>query len=97
MRHSAKTGAALVFCLGIAGISAVSAQQAPVTIGRQRARTIALQHASGTIIKQELEKEGGAWRYSFDVRQNGRIHEIGVDAETGKIVEDSWEGAPDRD
>jgi len=32
----------------------------------------------------EYEKEGGGWRYSFDIRQGKRIHEIGVDANTGK-------------
>lgn len=39
----------------------------------------------------EYEKEGGAWRWSIDVKENGKIHNIGVDAMTGKIVENGWE------
>ena len=61
-------------------------------ITKAQAERIALNAApSGTIADSEYEKEGGGWRWSFDIRQNGKIHEIGVDGMTGKIVENSWE------
>ena len=74
-----------------------SAQAAPGTIGMAKARAIALKAAPGKVQKAEYEKEGGGWRYSFDIRQGNRIHEIGVDARTGKIVENVFEkpGAKD--
>lgn len=64
-------------------------------ITEAQARAIALQLANGEIAESEYEKENGAWRWSFDIRENGRIHEVGVDATTGSIVEDSWEDADD--
>jgi hypothetical protein len=36
-------------------------------------------------------------RYSFDIQQGDKIHEIGVDVVTGKIVEDKFESAANRD
>lgn len=70
---------------------------APAKIGIAKARAIALKAAPGVVQKGEYEKEGGGWRYSFDIRQGKRIHEIGVDAFTGKIVENVYEapGASD--
>lgn len=56
-----------------------------------QARAIALKAAPGKVIDAEYEKEAGAWRYSFDIMQGKRIHEIGVNANTGKIVEDKYE------
>ncbi|MDE1888226.1 MAG: PepSY domain-containing protein, partial [Gammaproteobacteria bacterium] len=45
----------------------------------------------GKILKEELEKEkgGSGLRYSFDIRRGKLIHEVGVDAKTGKILENS--------
>jgi uncharacterized membrane protein YkoI len=62
-----------------------------------QARAIALKIAPGRIADAEYEKEGGGWRYSFDIRQGNRIHEIGVDANSGRIVEDKYEGLHDKD
>lgn len=68
------------------------ASQAKVSIGK--ARMLALKAVpGGTITDQELEKENGGLRYSFDVKVHGKTHEIGVDAKTGKILENSVEGA----
>lgn len=61
------------------------------------ARVIALKRAPGTIADAEYEREKGAWRYSFDIRQGKRIHEIGVDGDTGRIVEDSYENPKSSD
>jgi len=55
------------------------------------ARAIALKRAPGRIKDAEYEFENGGWRYSFDIAQGNRIHEIGVDAMTGRIVEDGFE------
>jgi uncharacterized membrane protein YkoI len=49
------------------------------------------------VIDAEFEKEAGAWRYSFDIRQGKRIHEIGVAANTGKVIENKFEGLKDKD
>ena len=74
---------------------AATAPRAKVSMGQ--ARAIALKTAPGKVIDAEYEKEAGAWRYSFDIRQGKRIHEIGVNANTGKIVEDKYEGLKDKD
>ena len=70
---------------------AAQAQLKPVAkISKAQAQAIALKAAPGKIVEADYEKENGTWRYSFDIRQDQRIHEIGVDANTGKIVESSY-------
>ncbi len=56
-----------------------------------QARSIATRTANGTIISQELETENGGsgLRYSFDVKTAGGVREIGVDAKTGAVLENS--------
>lgn len=68
------------------------AGQAKVSIAQ--ARKIALSAQSGTITDQELEQESGGsgLRYSFDIKSGSATHEVGVDARTGKVLEDSVEG-----
>ncbi len=66
-------------------------------IGMAKAKAIALKAAPGKIVETDLEKENGAWRYSFDIAQGKRIHEIGVNAMNGKIVEDSFEAPGGKD
>ncbi len=67
-------------------------------ISLDQARTIATKAVKGHITDQELEKErgGSGLRYSFDVRRGKATHEVGVDAKTGKVLENSIEG-PDAD
>ena len=69
------------------------AGQAKITL--VQAREMALKARPGKIIDQELEKEGGGsgLRYSFDVKSHGRTIEVGVDAMTGKILENGAESA----
>lgn len=70
------------------------APQAKISIAK--ARSIALKTIpGGKITGEELEREAGdsGLRYSFDVKFKGRTHEVGVDAKTGKILENSVEGA----
>lgn len=91
----------LPFAAGLLSLPLV-AQAAPQTapkakITKDQARAIALKAAPGEVIESDYEKENGRWRYSFDIKQGTRIHEIGVDAETGAIVEDSYENPGDKD
>jgi uncharacterized membrane protein YkoI len=66
--------------------------KAKITI--DQARSIALKARPGTITDEELEKEkgGSGLRYSFDVKSGKVVYEVGVDAQTGKILENSKEG-----
>lgn len=58
------------------------------------ARASALAARPGVITDQELEKESGGTglRYSFDIKSNGKTFEVGVDARTGKVLENGAEG-----
>jgi len=61
----------------------------------QHATQIALKAQPGKITDRELEKEfgGSGLRYSFDVKTGNVTHEVGIDARTGKVLENSIEGA----
>ena len=73
------------------------AQKAKVSISE--ARAIALKAYPGKIVKEELEREGGGsgLRYSFDLRQGTHWREVGIDAMTGRILENIHEGANPKD
>jgi uncharacterized membrane protein YkoI len=60
-----------------------------------QARETAVRAHPGAITDQELEKERGGTglRYSFDIRSKGKTYEVGVDARTGKVLENDAEGA----
>lgn len=60
-------------------------------ISLEQARKLAMKEFPGKIVDEELEKEAGGsgLRYSFDIRQDKRVHEVGVDAADGKILENS--------
>jgi uncharacterized membrane protein YkoI len=62
-------------------------------LSMQDAEKIALGRQAGTIKSEDLEKENNRWIYSFDIERDKQIHEVGVDANTGKIVEDKVEDA----
>jgi len=59
-----------------------------------QARQIALKARPGVVTDQELEKEAGGsgLRYSFDIKAAGKTFEVGVDAQTGKVLENASEG-----
>jgi uncharacterized membrane protein YkoI len=61
------------------------------------ARDIALKTFPGTISSEELEKEkgGSGLRYSFDIKNGAVVHEVGVDAKTGRILENGVEHGGD--
>ncbi len=58
------------------------------------ARVIALKAHPGKIADEELEKEkgGSGLRYSFDIKDAKGTQEVGVDAKTGKVLENKLEG-----
>lgn len=68
------------------------AGQAKITIAQ--ARETALKAHPGKITDEELEREGGGsgLRYSFDIRNGSRTQEVGIDAATGKVLENKTEG-----
>lgn len=68
------------------------AKHAKITMAE--ATAIALKAQPGTITDRELERESGGsgLRYSFDIKSGAATHEVGVDAKTGKVLENSVEG-----
>ena len=68
------------------------AKQAKVSI--TDARAIALKAHPGKITDEELENEAGGTglRYSFDIKRGTVTQEVGVDAQTGKVLENKKEG-----
>ncbi len=68
------------------------AKHAKVSI--TQARAIALKAHPGKITDEELEKEAGGsgLRYSFDIREGKVTQEVGVDAQTGALLENKAEG-----
>jgi len=82
----------------LASTSPALAEKPPhPTISMAQARARALRLAPGRIISSEYEKEGGGWRYSFDIQQRTHVQEIGIDGQTGRVVENKSEGKKDRD
>ena len=65
-------------------------------ISMAQARATALKLAPGKLISSEYENEHG-WRYSFDIQQKGHVQEIGIDGQTGRVVENKSEGKVDSD
>ena len=67
--------------------------QAKITLANARSSALAVR--PGVITDQELEKERGGTglRYSFDIKSKGKTFEVGIDARTGKVLENDAEGA----
>ncbi|HUZ67107.1 MAG TPA: PepSY domain-containing protein [Beijerinckiaceae bacterium] len=93
--------AVAVTALGFAALGAMPAfaypgqamaKHAKVTMAQ--ARKTALRTYPGKITSAELEKEkgGSGLRYSFDIKGSRVTHEVGVDAKSGKVLENSLEG-----
>jgi uncharacterized membrane protein YkoI len=94
MKHSINVMIAM-FVIGLPCLAFAAsedlAKQASVAL--PEARAIATKAFYGRIVKEELEQEkgGSGLRYSFIIA-NGKItHEVGVDAKTGKILENGVE------
>ena len=99
--RSASVLGTLTLIAGLAGGAGIAsaysgeelAKTAKITV--EDARVIALKARPGTITDQELEKEkgGSGLRYSFDIKDGKTTYEVGVDAQTGKVLENAAEGA----
>lgn len=65
-----------------------------VNVSAARAKAAALKKEPGTIVGMELEKEKGGtgMRYTFTISIRGIKHEVGIDANTGVVLEDILEG-----
>ncbi len=82
--------AALVLSLLAAPVVS-KAESKKITI--DEARTAALAVENGKIKSEEMEKEKGKQIYSFDIEMPNGLHEVNIDAVTGKVVEDTIENA----
>lgn len=89
------TGSAFGILLGCmqAAVAAGHAQPPKARLTLQQAEKLALQAFPGKIVKQELEQEkgGSGLRYSFDIDNGKTVHEVGVDAVNGALLENSVE------
>jgi uncharacterized membrane protein YkoI len=86
-------GLALLFAWPVMAYTGENlAKDAKVSIAQ--ARAIALKAHPGKITDEELEKEkgGSGLRYSFDIKTATGVQEVGVDAKTGKVLENAKEG-----
>ncbi len=94
-----------IAALALSGTGAVALASAPhgytgqelasrAKITMAQARAIALRAHPGTITDAELENESGGsgLRYSFDIKSGGKTFEVGVDAMTGRVLENAAEG-----
>jgi uncharacterized membrane protein YkoI len=86
-------------CAALSAQGANGKLESQATIPMNEARASALRLYPGQVMKEELETEGGGsgLRYSFDILQGKKWREIGVDAKTGRILEDHSESANPKD
>jgi uncharacterized membrane protein YkoI len=97
MRRLVSLAAIAISLCGALPVSAATftgeefAKDAKITL--DDARIAALKVRKGEVIDQELEKEkgGSGLRYSFAIKINGKTYEVGVDAKTGKVLENRLE------
>jgi len=91
---AAALGAALLGAA--AGAQAFTGQKyaKEARVDLEQARAIALKAHPGKITDQELEREkgGSGLRYSFDITSGKACREVGVDAKSGKVLENAPEG-----
>ena len=92
LRHIA--GLALVLVASNAFALTGEQYLSQATVRPAQARKLALKTYSGRIVAEELEQEAGGsgLRYSFVIRHKSAKHEVGIDAKTGKVLENSVEG-----
>ena len=97
MAGAALLAAAMALLPGLVNAEAAPVKRAVISMGE--ARAIALKAFPGKIMKEELEHEhgGSGLRYSFDMRRGKHWREVGVDAMTGHVLENTREGANPKD
>jgi uncharacterized membrane protein YkoI len=86
-------------CVMVAVPLFVQAQEKPpeIRVPIEAARKTARAEFAGKIQDEELEFEGGKWIYSFDLKsdKDSRVHEVHVDAVSGKFLDKHTETAAD--
>ena len=90
LKKRAVTVLGLALTVAATSVFAYSGQELAkdAKVGIEQARAIALKAHPGKITDEELERVGSGLRYSFDI-VNGKVTlEVGVDAQTGALVED---------
>jgi len=96
IKLSFAAGAVLILAMAADPAIAYTGQELAkhAKISISEARALALRAHPGKITDQELEKEkgGSGLRYSFDIKNGTATQEVGVDAQTGKILENQKEG-----
>ena len=93
-----RMASALALCIFFSQGIALSKSTSPAkrrTISMVAARKIALEREAGTVKSGERETEKGRLVYSFDIQMANGIHEVNVDAHSGKILEDHIESPAD--
>ncbi len=92
---AAAAGAALVATLAVANAHPGEHLAAHANLSIAQVRTTALRAAAGTIESEELETEAGGsgLRYTFDIKTAHGVREVGIDAKTGAILENSANAA----
>ncbi len=92
IRYGALSVALLFACPALAYKGEKLAKDAKISIAE--ARAIALKAHPGKITDEELERETGGTglRYSFDIKSGSSTQEVGVDARTGRVLENTKEG-----
>jgi uncharacterized membrane protein YkoI len=96
LRSGAASSAALALVLVVTPAVAYTGHQLArhAKISISEARAIALKAHPGRITDEELELEpgGSGLRYSFDIKRGGVTTRSGVDAQTGRVLENKKEG-----
>jgi uncharacterized membrane protein YkoI len=92
IRYGALSLALLFACPALAYTGEKLTKDAKVSIAE--ARAIALKAHPGKITDEELERETGGTglRYSFGIKSGSSTQEVGVDARTGRVLENGKEG-----
>jgi hypothetical protein len=92
IRYGALGLTLLLACPALAYKGEKLAKDAKISIAE--ARAIALKAHPGKITDEELERESGGTglRYSFDIKSGSTTQEVGVDARTGRVLENATEG-----
>jgi uncharacterized membrane protein YkoI len=86
--------AAVILSISQAGLAFSGENHlAEARLNPSQAREIALKAYPGKLVAEELEQESGGsgLRYSFVIRPHSVKHEVGVDAKTGLVLENSVE------
>ena len=77
---------------GLTMVSAFAATPPKNLIGMEHAQVIALKAAPGSVKSSEVEFEKRQWVYSFDITgADSKIHEVLVNAKSGKVVSNTIE------